>query len=89
MPFLAEKRGVKKMNKLVIALLAAGTAAAVGIVAAKALKGKDTDYDDDYDDFDDFDDDEDIDFEIAEDEADDAAEEIEEEAAEEADKDLL
>ena len=52
------------MNKFLIAILAAGAAAAVGYVAAQALKDKGADYDDDdYDDFDDFDaDDTDCDF---------------------------
>ena len=52
------------MSKFLIAILAAGAAAAVGYVAAQALKDKGSDYDDDdYDDFDDFDAD-DVDFEI-------------------------
>ena len=61
-----EKRK-NKMNKFLVAILAAGTAAAVGYVAAQALKDKNagSDYDDDdYDDFDNFDTDESIDFEI-------------------------
>ena len=61
------------MNKFLVAILAAGSAAAVGYVAAQALKdkGSDSDYDDDdYDDFDNFDTDESIDFEISEDAAD-------------------
>ena len=63
------------MNKFLVAILAAGTAAAVGYVAAQALKDKNagSDYDDDdYDDFDDFDNfdtDESIDFEINDDTA--------------------
>ena len=55
------------MNKFLVAILAAGAAAAVGYVAAQALKDKisGSDYDDDdYDDFDNFDTDESIDFEI-------------------------
>ncbi|WP_303838016.1 YtxH domain-containing protein [Ruminococcus flavefaciens] len=58
------------MNKFLVAILAAGAAAAVGYVAAQALKdkGSDSDYDDD--DYDDFDTDESIDFEISEDAAD-------------------
>ena len=60
------------MNKFLVAILAAGTAAAVGYVAAQALKDKSagSDYDDDdYDDFDNFDTDESIDFEINDDAA--------------------
>ena len=67
------------MNKFLVAILAAGAAAAVGYVAAQALKdkGSDSDYDDDdYDDFDNFDTDESIDFEISEE----AADEIKEKA---------
>ena len=66
-----EKRK-NKMNKFLVAILAAGTAAAVGYVAAQALKDKNagSDYDDDdYDDFDNFDTDESIDFEINDDDA--------------------
>ena len=67
------------MNKFLVAILTASAAAAVGYVAAQALKdkGSDSDYDDDdYDDFDNFDTDESIDFEIN----DDAAEEIKDKA---------
>ena len=67
------------MNKFLVAILTASAAAAVGYVAAQALKdkGSDSDYDDDdYDDFDNFDTDESIDFEIGED----AADEIKEKA---------
>ena len=71
-----EKRN-NNMNKFLVAILAAGAAAAVGYVAAQALKdnGSGSDYDDDdYDDFDNFDTDESIDFEINDDSAKDAEE---------------
>ena len=53
------------MNKFIFGVLVAGAAAAVGYVAAQAIKGKksSTGYDDDdYDDYDVYDNDENIDF---------------------------
>jgi len=74
------------MNKFLFGLLAAGTVAAVGYVAAKALRDKNEldfdDFDDDDDEYYDYDS-EDIDFDIAEDAAAETEETPAEDAAEE------
>lgn len=91
---LAKKRGIK-MNKILAGLLITGAAVAVGVVAAKVIKSKNSepDYDDDMFDYPDpYDTDEDISFdlvdELDETDADKLADEAEtvEEAAEEAEK---
>lgn len=84
---LAKKRGIK-MNKILAGLLITGAAVAVGVVAAKVLKSKNSapDYDDDdmYDYPDPYDTDEEINFALSDelDEAD--ADKAAAEAAEEA-----
>lgn len=92
---LAKKRGIK-MNKILAGLLITGAAVAVGVVAAKVIKSKNSapDYDDDdmFDYPDPYDTDEEISFdlvdELDESDADKPADEAEavEEAAEDADK---
>ena len=77
------------MNKFIFGILVAGSAAAVGYVAAQAIKGKksSTGYDDDdYDDYDVYDNDENIDFEITDNTVHETSEENAEKAEESADE---
>ncbi len=94
---LAKKRGIK-MNKILAGLLITGAAVAVGVVAAKVIKSKNSapDYDDDdmFDYPDPYDTDEDISFDLADEldatDADKPSDEAEsvEEAAEETEEEV-